>query len=185
MRTSAWSASIIAAQAFFATLPQAAREELKRDLKEIADEALKLQQQLVPVYEGKERKGVVPGRLRDALTIAEGFTLLRVRIGLPQMRSRRAKTFYAIWMEYGRRGGTVPVRRLKVGARAEWLERIGTGRARARLKPQDLLSKARTMRVSPLPPRPFVHIEDRIDAITSGYIARFWDNVEAAAGGSS
>ena len=175
MSRGGWNEALLANSAFFAALPEAAREEFSEGGRLVADEVLQLQKSLVPVFSGKERKGVVPGRLRDALTIAEAASMLRFRVGYPQLKGKKSKIFYAIYMEYGRKGGVVSVRRLKQGARGEWRRRVTARSASSRVKPEDLLSTNRTMRVGPLAPRPFVRIEKQVDGVIDAFVKRFWD----------
>lgn len=173
------SAALIANQTFFNALPSAVREEVKDTLAKLGQDILTAQQSMVPVYAGKPRKGVVPGRLKAALNVAEATDFLRVRVGYPQLRGRRSKLFYAIIMEYGRQAREVPMRRLKRGARSEWLARIRGGSARAGQKPDDLLDRKTTMRVGAIAPRPFVHLDDRFAIAIDAAVADFWDKVEA------
>jgi hypothetical protein len=172
------SAALVANVTFFNALPQAAREQVRETLGEIARDILTAQQAAAPVYAGKARKGVTPGLLKQSLTIAEAFEHLRVRVGYPDLKGRKSKLFYAVIQEYGRQARTTPVRRLKRGARPEWRKRIRAGTARAGLKPQDLLSAGREMRVGAVPPRPFVHLEERFGMAIDAAIAGFWERVE-------
>lgn len=174
------SEGLIHNYAFFAALPAAAREAAKETLEDIAADVLALQQSLVPVYSGRERKDVTPGLLKDALNIAEAIQYLRVRIGLPQLKGKRSKLFYAIFVEYGRQAKTVAMRRLKRGARKEWNARARAGTARRSAKPADLLDAARTMRVGAIAPRPFVHVEDRFQQVIDAGIDGFWDKMKVA-----
>ncbi|WP_375290913.1 hypothetical protein [Qipengyuania sp.] len=175
------SEALIANYAFFAALPEEARERLKTGMAELGQDVLEAQQQSAPVYSGPERKGVVPGLLKSELTVAEAFANLRVRIGFPQLRGKRSKIWYAIVMEYGRQAREVPMRRLKNGARSEWRSRIGAGTARAGLKPDDLLTARRTMRVGAIEPRPFVHQEERFYAVADAKLAELVDGLTGEA----
>lgn len=167
--------------ALFAALGDAARTELKGELLGIARDVLAEQQKLVPVYDGKPRKNVVPGKLKAALTVEEAIAALRVRIGYPQLRKGRTGLFYALIMEKGRRGQTVTVQRMNKAGRKEWRQRIVDGRARARKKPTDLVTSYR-LRVTPLPARVHVHIENRMGEIINSRLAGFWDRTLSRAG---
>lgn len=164
--------------ALFASLPDIARDELATAFDAIGSEALGIQQQLAPVYDGEARKGVVPGQLKAALTISQAIGVLRLRVGLPQLRSR-SKIFYAVIMEYGRRAQQVTVRRLKQGGRQAWRKLVREGLASARARPAALTGQPYTMQIPALPPRPFVHVDSRLDALVDRYMARFQDAVAA------
>lgn len=171
--------------AMFAALPDAARVELQAELREIADEALKLQQGLVPVYnaatdKARKRKHVRPGFLKASLTIEEEVSRLRVLVGYPQLREKSG-AWYARVMERGRLARTVTAHRLKVGGRAEWYKRIGEGRARSSRKPHDLTGTYQ-LRVGAIAPRVHVHIENRMAAVIDSRLADFWDRTLNKAG---
>lgn len=172
-------------QAMFAVLPDAARRELQAELRDIADEVLKVQQQLVPVYnaatdKARKRKKVKPGLLKASLTIEEEVSRLRVLVGYPQLREKSG-AWYARIMERGRKARTVTVHRLKAGGRAEWRQRVKDGRARLARKPKDLTSTD-TMEVGAIAPRVHVHIEQRMATIIDSRLADFWDRTLNQAG---
>ncbi len=178
MAKSGWSEGLTAAYAFFASLPKAAQDEAKQGIAELSVEALILQRAAAPYRSGN---------LKNALSIKEATTMLRARVGYPEMRGKKSKTFYAIWMEYGRRAQTVWVRRLNRGARKDWKARIAGGRASSRAKPNDLLNKggAFPMKVTALPARPFVHQESQLESAMRAFEQRFWDEALRRAEGAA
>lgn len=176
------SEALIANHAFLMALPEAARKKVREALSEIGEEVLEAQQAAAPVYSGEPRKGVIPGLLKQSLSVAQAVDLLRVRIGYPGLKGKRSKLFYAVIMEYGRQARVVPMRRLKQGARSEWRKRRAEGTARRAFKPDDLLSRARTMRVGAIAPRPFVHLEDRFYAVVDRHLEGLMDAITAEAG---
>jgi hypothetical protein len=156
----------------FASLPEAARDDLASVLGEIGKRVLAVQQAGAPEKTGK---------LKAALTIQEAVARLRVRIGYPKLTKGRNGLFYAIIQEYGRRAQEVFVRRLSKPARAEWRSRIRLGAASSRMKPADL-ARGYIMRVRAMTGKRFVHVEDRVDGIVDDAITGFWDRVLQKAG---
>lgn len=146
-----------AAYALFNALPQAAQAELATTLGTIADEALEIQESLVPVRTGD---------LKAALTIDKALEALRVRVGL--LGKGRSKVFYGRIVEFGRRAQTVRVIRGTIASVRSYVSK----RRRARAQK---LRKAYLLRVPAMAARPFVHIESRIDAVAARYMADFWD----------
>jgi hypothetical protein len=160
--------------ALFASMPEAARDDLEQVLGAVGKRVLAEQQARAPSLTGK---------LKTALTIEEAVERLRVRIGYPKLKRGRNGLFYAVIQEYGRQAQEVYVRRLSKAARKEWRVRIRAGTARATLKPADL-AKGYVMRVRAMPGRRFVHIEDKVDGFVDDAIAGFWDRVITKAGGA-
>ncbi len=152
-------ANIEADYALFASLPETAQEELKVTLDEIAKEVLVIQEATVPV---------LTGQLKAALTIEEQLERLRVRIGLPQLKGR-SKLFYAVVVEKGRTAGSKWVQRRR---RVSGKLRLQRGRKRL-----EDVQAAYVARWTALAPRPFVHIESRVDDAVNAKIYGFWDRV--------
>jgi hypothetical protein len=172
------SEAMIANQAFFAALPQAAREELTVTLGEIGRDVLEIQQSAVPVYTGPARKDVEAGLLKRSLTVAEAIESLRVRIGFPALQKGRSRLFYAIIQHYGRKAQTVQVTRGDNRQRGKWRVRMQDGRALA-YRPTP--ARSYSMRVRAMAGTPFVHVEERADAAIDRRLADFWDKVTGRA----
>jgi hypothetical protein len=169
MSSQGWSDALNSAFSLFTALPEAAREQAADALRDIGQEALELQEALVP-----KRTGF----LGQGLTVAEAVNYLRVRVGFPSLKGGRNDRFYAIVMEYGRKAQTVTVRRSTIASPK-------TATARKRLRAGQTLRKPYLLSVTALPARPFVHVEDRIDQLADRLTEKFWDQALARAGGPS
>lgn len=150
---------IDAAYALFANMPSAARDELKSALDDIGKGVLDLQKAQVPVH---------TGNLRDALTVDEALEQLRIRVGLVTISRAKGSPWYGRVVEFGRKAQVVTVK-----------PRLST--SKRRLKAGLKARGSYALRVSALPPRPFVHIEDRIAALVENRLAKFWDATLAKA----
>jgi hypothetical protein len=157
---------LAAAFSLFDALPDAARDELSADLREIAADVLAAQRRDV---------AVATGGLRDkALTIKDVVDKLRIRIGVLGLTGGRVKYYYARFVEYGRRAQVVRVTRRRKGAP----KLLKNGRKRA----QDV-GASYALHVKAMAARPFVR-KDRPDldtAITSR-LANFWSRTLSKAG---
>lgn len=151
--------------ALLESLPDAAREELGELLREIGWAVHAFQAAQAPVD---------TGYLKQGLTVAVELEKLRLRAGYPTLGKSRSSRFYAIVQEYGRRAGSKQVqRRRRVN---------GKLRLQSRRKRAEDISSTYTARWTALAPRPFVHVEDRVEGIINGMTENFWNNVRARAG---
>lgn len=146
--------------ALFERLSEAAREQMGKDLTAIGQEALKLQEALVP------RKS---GALASTLSIQLALGVLRVRAGMLNVtvRGKAVKkassandTFYGVIVEYGRSAGEKVVRRRN---------------------PSGTYSTMRA-RWTALRARPFVHVESSIEGRVDALRETFWNDTLAKAG---
>lgn len=144
-------------------LPDAMREELGEELKEIGSLALAVQLALVHVR---------TGALARALDFTVALNVLRLRVGLTALK-RQKNLWYAIIMEYGRAPGAKPVVRRRGGMAAN-------GKRKRKI---DAVVSRYMLHWSGIAAQPFVHIEDRIDAIADERLGDFWDRVAARAEG--
>lgn len=146
--------------ALFERLPEAAREVMRKDLTDIGQEALKLQEALVP------RK---TGALASTLAIQVALGVLRVRAGMLNARvngkavkkaSSANDTFYGIIVEYGRKAGEEVVRRRNKNGGYSTMHAQWTA----------------------LAARPFVHVESSIEGRVDALRETFWNYTLAKAG---
>lgn len=119
------------------------------------------------------------GALEAGLSLQLQVAQLRVRVGLllagtASKAAHRISVYYGRFVEFGRHAQVVLVqRRRRVGGKL----RLGPGR-RKRL--EDIASTY-SMKVSALPPRPFVHV-DRPEIHAEQRLAEFWSQVLSNAG---
>ena len=145
------------ANAVLQAIPIAAREQVAVETAIIGREVLAAMKRDVPRD---------TGALAGALMVQTIFDQLRTRVGLLGISKFRPKLFYGIIVEYGRKAQVV---RLTRGKRAKQLRAIG---------------ESRTMKVSALPARPFVHA-DRPEIRAEQRLANFWSEVMAKAGSAA
>ena len=146
-------------------MPDAVREEMGDELKDIGSQALALQLALVRVR---------TGALAKALDFTVNLQALRLRAGMTNLKGNR-KLWYAILQEYGVAAGSKKVfRRRRVNGK------LRLSRRRKRL--QDIVTSY-DLAWRSRPGQPFVHIEDRVDTIADQQLGDFWDRVLARAGG--
>jgi hypothetical protein len=152
------------AYSLFDRIPDAARERLGAALAGIASDVLAAQQRDVA-----KRSGQLESGLSFEVLIDE----LRARVGLLGIVGKRSRLFYGRIIEAGRRAQTVLVQRRR---RVAGQLRLGPGR---RKRAEDIASTY-SLKVRPLPPRPFVHV-DRPEIRAEERLAGFWSEVVASA----
>lgn len=154
--------------ALFGTLPKAADAEIREEIPKVGAQVLAAQKEAVPVRTGDLWRGLTT-------QVLDGGR--KVRVGLvgkgDAASSKRLNLYYGRFVEFGRRGQTVAVqRRRRVGGRLRTLNR--------RKRAQDIVATY-AMKVSPMPPRPFVYgpaaLAAELDAAED--LASFWDKVLA------
>lgn len=161
-----------AAQSMFNALPDAARYELAVALGEIAKIILRAQQTAVAVG--------TTGDLKAGLTVEIQVALLRVKVGLVNLKRGSHPLFYGRFVDQGVRAQTVLVeRRRRVNGRLR-LERRGN---RKRLS--DIVARY-SLNVRAQPARPFI---DPPGADLDGQIATvledFWSNTFSRVGAAA
>jgi hypothetical protein len=149
--------------AIFDALPQAVQDELILILAAIGRDALAIQRRLVPTK---------TGALQSALNFTASLEMLRLRVGLTDLKRRR-DLWYAIIMEYGRHAGAKVVQRRPRGT-----AQVGKRRSKVQAAARYLLRA----KWKALPARPFVHIDNIIDPLADAALADFWDHVKDRAG---
>lgn len=150
--------------ATFASLPVAARAELKTRLQTIADRVVAAQKAAVPVD---------TGNLRNRLVAVERVESLKAKAGLtvPGKPNALGSAWYGIVVEYGRKPGEKLVqRRRRVN---------GKLRLKNRRKRLEDISSTYLVKWGALPARPFVHIDQQADAIIDSGLAGYWESVLA------
>jgi hypothetical protein len=152
----------------FDAIPESARNRLAAELGLIATDVLAAQRSDVA-----KRTGELSAGLSEEVQIDE----LRARVGLLGIKGGRSKLFYGRIVEAGRRAQVVLVQRRRRGGGKL---RLGPGR---RKRAEDIAATY-SLRVSPLPPRPFVHV-DRPEIRAEERLAGFWAQVISDAGGTS
>jgi hypothetical protein len=153
--------------ALFDRIPQSADEQLTRLVVDIGLDVLGAQQRDVAKR---------TGTLASGLSIQADPGQHRARVGLLGTTGR-SKYYYGRFVEFGRRAQTVIVqRRRRTGGKL----RLN----RSRRKMAEDIAATYSMHVSPLAPRPFVHV-DRPEIRTEQRLAAFWGKVKAGAGANS
>lgn len=165
------------AQAMFAALPRAARQEVEHTIDSLASKALAMQQSAVPV---------ATGALKQGLSIRHELDQLRARVGLigrpassksTKQRLARERAagkpareavnldglFYGRIVEYGRRAQHVRV--IRGTTSGKLARRSGSNRK---------LRGPYTMHVTALAPRPFIHVEARLETVADKLGSDFW-----------
>jgi hypothetical protein len=152
----------------FDRLPQAAREQIAVEEARIGYDVLAAQKRDVAKRSGE---------LESGLSLQLMIEKLRVRVGLLGLSGARRNLFYGRIVESGRRAQTVLVeRRRRVAGKL----RLGPGR---RKRAEDIATTY-SLKVRPLPPRPFVRV-DRPEIHAEQRLASFWSEVLANVGASS
>jgi hypothetical protein len=149
------------ASTMLGSLPDAVRAELGELLGEIGSQALALQLALVPTR---------TGALARALDLSVAVDVLRLRVGLTDLKSRR-DLWYAILVEYGRKAGAKIITRRARGV-------VSNGRRRK----SSVGSYTMMARWTALPAKPFVHIDTQLENIARPMMDGFWANVKSRAG---
>ncbi|NKI99591.1 hypothetical protein [Novosphingobium sp. SG707] len=144
--------NLSATLAFLASVEPAARKRLAEELGDLGEQALAVQMAAAPVR---------TGRLRDALTVAQAISGLRVRVGYPDLKSGRDPRFYAIMQEGGVKAGEKTVTRLN------------RRKGRTKVFPRTTY----VMRWKARAGRHFVHQESRFDQLLIAVQDRFWSEV--------
>lgn len=147
-------------------LPSELRERLKLLLGTLGKDIAEEQKAAVPVDTGTLKSGIGSEVLDDPLTL---------RAGVLGFKFGRNKYFYGLWVELGRQAGVKAVRRLKRGARPEFLRRIRAGEARRSRRPADLLVEY-DLPIKATPARPFINVPGR-DLSAAARIADYWAEV--------
>ena len=139
-------------------LPTSVKEEMADTLTDIAPDYLRAQQADVPVAAKAHRAGAQPGALKAGLSFKVLRASLRLRVGLLGTKRGRAKLFYGIIVELGRKAQEVSVTR------------------KAGVAPYK-------MRVRAMAPRPFVY-KRRTELRTrlSNRLNSFWEHALQHAG---
>ena len=147
--------NLSATLSFLASIEPAARKKLAEELGDLGVQALAVQMAAAPVK---------TGRLRDALTVAQAISGLRVRVGYPDLKAGRDPRFYAIMQEYGVKAGEKQVTRLN--------KRKGrtVQKGRTKVYPRSTY----IMRWRARAAHPFVHQESRFDQLLIDVQERFW-----------
>jgi hypothetical protein len=145
--------------ALLAAIEPAARQQLRTDLAALAGEVLRMQRELVP-----QRTGA----LANALQISEQVDLLRMRIGLTMLRRKAGRggipTWYGVIVEYGRTAGEALVTRRKRTAPKGKSKHANPGGY-----------TTYQLHWTGLAPRPFIHIEPKVQSAIDALRERFWD----------
>ncbi|NOW44101.1 hypothetical protein FHW96_000228 [Novosphingobium sp. SG751A] len=147
--------NLSATLSFLASVEPAARRRLAQELGDLGEQALAVQMAAAPVR---------TGRLRDALTVAQAISGLRVRVGYPDLKSGRDPRFYAIMQEGGVKAGEKTVTRLN--------KRKGRTVQKGRVKVYPRSTYIMHWRARE--GRHFVHQESRFDQLLIAVQDRFW-----------
>jgi hypothetical protein len=147
--------NLSASLALLASIEPAARRRLAQELGDLGEQVLAAQMAAAPVK---------TGRLRDALTVAQAISGLRVRVGYPDLKKGRDPRFYAIMQEYGVKAGEKTVTRLN--------KRKGrtVQKGRTKVFPRTTYTLHWRARAA----HPFVHQESRFDQLLIAVQDRFW-----------
>ena len=97
-------------------LPETVADELRAQLEDTGKLVLGRQKARAPVYQGKPRKGLTPGALREGLSYKVLPKSLRLRVGLVGKATNR-KLFYGRFVQFGRKAKTVIANRSGKGIR--------------------------------------------------------------------
>jgi hypothetical protein len=155
MSSQGFTADLNATLSLFAMLPEGAREEAREELHEIAVQAEAVQEQLVP------RKS---GFLAQGLTIEEALNALRARIGYPQIGGSQKQEIlrhhHGIWPQGPNRAGYPRHNRQSQHGKSGLFE---NGEYPQAAEGGACYPRQLPLHVTSLDPRPFIHVEDRID----------------------
>ena len=151
------------ASALFEALPGAVRDELALLLVAVGRDALSAQRALVA------RR---TGRLATALDMTVALQMLRVRVGLTDLKNRR-DLWYGVIVETGRTAGAKMVERRR-------REPAGLGKKSRRYAGA---VQRYLLRWTAQPARPFVHIEDQVDGMLDDALDAFWQRAAERAHG--
>ena len=94
-------------------LPDAVADEFRKELDETGKQLLGRAKSKAPVYQGKPRKGLIPGALRGGLTYKVLPKSLKLKVGLVGKPINK-KVYYGWWVERGHRIGYVGNRLAKL-----------------------------------------------------------------------
>lgn len=128
-------------------MPKHLREEMYQVLEEVGISIKAKMKAKAPVKTGALKEGIDHRASRKTLTL---------RVGLLNTKRGRANLFYGRIQDLGRREQVVIVRKLKVSARAKWVDRIAKGQASSLRKPDDLVKNPYPMRVKASPGKHFI-----------------------------
>ena len=123
-------------------LPDAVSDEFRKELDATGKVLLGRAQSKAPIYQGRPRKGLVPGALKGGLSYKVLPKSLKLKVGLVGKPINK-KVYYARWVEFGHRIGYAgnrlaklePIKGKSITARLARLRRkraIGKSFVRAR-----------------------------------------------------
>jgi hypothetical protein len=127
-------------------LPDSVTQEIRKQLTATGQMLLLRTQARAPVYDGKPRKGIVPGALKAGLSFRVAPVRLQMKVGLVG-KAINQRLFYGGLVEYGHRIGYA-------GHKLPRLEKITAKGIHGRL----LRARRRAdIRLNGVPPHPFLH----------------------------